>query len=185
MFSVIKQATLYLCVILLITRVIFWTKSRITLVSNKIRNSAINKESVNGSLNQNKIKLLTVLGSGGHTCELLMLIRDMDFKNKVSLTCVFAKSDAFSKEKVLLSFSKSMNEDIDNIQNYVDFYCISRSREVNQSYFSSFLTTLISLFESLLFLYNKKYDLILVNGPGTCIPICIGSLILEVSIIKS
>ncbi|KAH7648343.1 secreted glycosyltransferase transmembrane domain near C-terminus [Cryptosporidium bovis] len=184
MFLINKQVTLYLCIITLITRLFFWIRSRISFVSSKKLSNVIKNKIVYDGENDHKVKLLVVLGSGGHTSELLMLINDMDLKNKVSLTCIFAKSDLFSKERALLSLSKSMSLNIDDIQNYVDFHCISRSREVNQSYCTSLLTTIISLFESLLFLYNKKYDLILVNGPGTCIPICIGSLILEVSVIK-
>lgn len=49
---------------------------------------------------------------------------------------------------------------------------IPRSREVGQSFRSSILTTLKALYHALAVVATVRPDVILVNGPGTCIPIC-------------
>lgn len=52
------------------------------------------------------------------------------------------------------------------------YHAIPRSREVGQSFATSVGTTLYSLWFALKVVYVEKPDLVLVNGPGTCIPIC-------------
>ncbi|KAG9483118.1 hypothetical protein GDO78_009195, partial [Eleutherodactylus coqui] len=61
---------------------------------------------------------------------------------------------------------------------------IPRSREVRQSWSSSLLTTLQSLFYSLPLMFRLKPDAILCNGPGTCIPVCFSALLLGILGIK-
>ncbi|KAH8581976.1 secreted glycosyltransferase [Cryptosporidium sp. chipmunk genotype I] len=156
-------------------RFYFWLKGRLSF---SVRSNQVLQKNLNCG---EKVKILAVLGSGGHTAELLMLLRDMDLMNKVSLSCVMANTDKFSLEKALHEFSENLKVDIGNVANYVKFYRIKRSREVGQSYFTSVFTTLISFMDSIKVLFQDRYDLIMVNGPGTCIPICFGSLILEVS----
>jgi beta-1,4-N-acetylglucosaminyltransferase len=48
---------------------------------------------------------------------------------------------------------------------------IKRSRNVGQSYFTAIFTTLIAIIYSIPLIIKSKPDLLLVNGPGTCIPI--------------
>nr|XP_056701226.1 UDP-N-acetylglucosamine transferase subunit ALG14 homolog [Euleptes europaea] len=56
---------------------------------------------------------------------------------------------------------------------------IPRSREVRQSWSSSVLTTIHSIFYSLPLTFRLKPDLVLCNGPGTCVPICVSALLLR------
>ncbi|CAF4654753.1 unnamed protein product, partial [Rotaria sp. Silwood2] len=56
---------------------------------------------------------------------------------------------------------------------------INRSRHVGQSYISSIFTTLWAFFTVIPLVYRIRPKLILVNGPGTCIPIVIASLLLS------
>ena len=56
-------------------------------------------------------------------------------------------------------------------------HIITRSREVGQSFISSIAPTIISSIESILLVIQLKPNLLLCNGPGTCIPICIGALV--------
>ncbi|PNH04785.1 UDP-N-acetylglucosamine transferase subunit ALG14 [Tetrabaena socialis] len=49
---------------------------------------------------------------------------------------------------------------------------IPRSREVGQSYLTSVATTLYSLLFAFRLVLEERPDLVLVNGPGTCIPVC-------------
>lgn len=54
---------------------------------------------------------------------------------------------------------------------------IPRSREVGQSYVSSVGTTLRALATATLVVLRRRPQLLLVNGPGTCIPICMAALL--------
>jgi len=55
-------------------------------------------------------------------------------------------------------------------------YQIPRSREVGQSYWTSILTTLYSFwFAFWLVGFKVRPDLVLVNGPGTCLPIAVSA----------
>ncbi|GAB4816321.1 hypothetical protein N2152v2_003367 [Parachlorella kessleri] len=49
---------------------------------------------------------------------------------------------------------------------------IPRSREVGQSFVTSVWTTLRALRHSVLVVLTFRPDVVLVNGPGTCLPIC-------------
>ncbi|XP_035294518.1 UDP-N-acetylglucosamine transferase subunit ALG14 homolog [Cricetulus griseus] len=61
---------------------------------------------------------------------------------------------------------------------------IPRSREVRQSWLSSVFTTLHSMWFSFPLVYHLKPDLVLCNGPGTCVPICVSALLLGILGIK-
>lgn len=116
------------------------------------------------------IKTCVVLGSGGHTSEMCTLIKSMD-KNKYQFEFVVAQTDEKSEP-----FARS------NLVGYVNepflFHYIPRSREVHQSYFSSIFSTLHALLHTTsIIIFKINPDLILVNGPGTCVPVCFSSYI--------
>jgi beta-1,4-N-acetylglucosaminyltransferase len=48
-----------------------------------------------------------------------------------------------------------------------------RSREVKQSYVSSVWTTLVALAAACAIAWREQPQLLLVNGPGTCLPLCV------------
>ncbi|KAF5472448.1 hypothetical protein F2P56_009165 [Juglans regia] len=49
---------------------------------------------------------------------------------------------------------------------------IYRSREVGQSYFTSVWTTLVAMAHALWLMTKIRPQVILCNGPGTCVPLC-------------
>ena len=55
------------------------------------------------------------------------------------------------------------------------YIAIPRSREVGQSYVSSVFSTLYSIAHSLRVVYSARPELILCNGPGTCLPIIVAA----------
>eukprot|EP00536_Pseudo-nitzschia_multiseries_P009519 jgi/Psemu1/306579/fgenesh1_kg.267_\ len=60
-------------------------------------------------------------------------------------------------------------------------YRIPRSREVGQSYWSSILTTVYSFFFAFWLVgFRVQPDLVLVNGPGTCLPIAVSAFFFRV-----
>lgn len=87
-----------------------------------------------------------------------------------------ANSDNTSLMKI-----HSMEQKTDNLNYFIKR--VPRSRHVGQSYFSSIITTLYSVFYCIPLVIKIRPDLILCNGPGTCIPICVIAFILNVAFI--
>ena len=77
---------------------------------------------------------------------------------------IVANTDLMSIEKIKQFESEKKSFTINSIY---------RSRNVGQSYFSSVLTTLIALFNAIPLIFRLKPNLLLVNGPGTCLPLCL------------
>eukprot|EP01114_Cavostelium_apophysatum_P022358 TRINITY_DN8062_c0_g1_i1.p1 TRINITY_DN8062_c0_g1~~TRINITY_DN8062_c0_g1_i1.p1 ORF type:complete len:401 (-),score=60.72 TRINITY_DN8062_c0_g1_i1:44-1246(-) len=117
-------------------------------------------------------KTLIVLGSGGHTGEMFPWLETLDPSVFTPRTYIVAQTDKGSAEKAK-AFEKKLGKEA-NIQ------IIPRSREVGQSYFTSVFTTLKALLSSFVVVAKAKPDLILTNGPGTCVPICFSAFVLKV-----
>ena len=86
--------------------------------------------------NQEKISLLAVLGSGGHTAEMLKLVGAMNNEKFSPRTFVYAKTDTISPEK------------LKGLKNNKDFktFEIPRAREVGQNWLTSFFYTIYAFF---------------------------------------
>jgi beta-1,4-N-acetylglucosaminyltransferase len=89
---------------------------------------------------------------------------------------VVAEGDQNSVDRVM-----SIEDDKDQYKLYV----ITRSRKVHQSYSSSVLTTLRSIIDCFPLLLHSRPDLILCNGPSTCVPICLVAFLLKVLYINA
>ena len=74
---------------------------------------------------------------------------------------------SFQKVKI---FEKRSSDEI-NLDYRIN--TIYRSRNVGQSYFTSILTTIIAILNAIPLVFKIKPKLLLVNGPGTCVPICL------------
>lgn len=109
-------------------------------------------------------KTLIVLGSGGHTTEILRIVQKLNKEKYTPRIYVQAKTDVISSQKV---------EEIEKVKNDYKIIKISRSREVGQSYLTSVLTTIWTILQSFPIIWKEKPDLLLCNGPGTCIPLCL------------
>ncbi|NWV01873.1 ALG14 transferase, partial [Upupa epops] len=126
------------------------------------------------------VKVLVVAGSGGHTTEILRLLSCLS-ESYSPRHYVFADSDKMSEAKIR-SFEQERAETFPNSQFTLDR--IPRSREVRQSWTSSVVTTLYSILYSLPLTYRLKPDVVLCNGPGTCVPVCLSALLLRLLGIK-
>ena len=100
-------------------------------------------------------KVMLVLGSGGHTTEILRLMELWPGP----ICAVHASTDTLSRSKFISNFNG-------------DIYSISRSRSVGQSYFTSIFTTLYSFVPAIWTIIRSSPDLLITNGPGTALPIC-------------
>ncbi|XP_027392244.1 UDP-N-acetylglucosamine transferase subunit ALG14 homolog [Bos indicus x Bos taurus] len=129
------------------------------------------------------LSLLVVAGSGGHTTEILRLLENLS--NAYSPRhYIVADTDEMSTHKI--NSFEQIRADRNPSATFPEYYVhrIPRSREVQQSWLSSVLTTLYSMWLSFPLTYRVKPDLVLCNGPGTCVPICISALLLGILGVK-
>ena len=109
------------------------------------------------------ISALVVLGSGGHTAEMMTMLSSlvqqrMQFK---SILYALAATDRMSR-------FKAENSGIAG-----QFVVVPRAREVGQSYVSSAFTTARAFVHSFVCVVRYQPQLLLCNGPGTCVPFAI------------
>lgn len=140
-----------------------------------LRNGAGCKPAKSGS-----VCVLIVAGSGGHTTEILRLLGSLS-RSYTPRHYVIADTDKMSEEKIrTLEASKENNSN----QSQFTIHRIPRSREVRQSWSSSVLSTLYAQLYSLPLVFRLRPDVVLCNGPGTCIPLCTAGLLLGILGVK-
>nr|CDJ80963.1 Oligosaccharide biosynthesis protein Alg14 like domain containing protein [Haemonchus contortus] len=111
------------------------------------------------------------MGSGGHTTEMLELLKHLG--SQYTPRCyVVADTDHMSEDKVL-NFEKTRDSGAFQICR------IPRSREVGQSFLTAVPTTLYSIIYALQIVWKAKPDLLLVNGPGSCIPVVFAAALFD------
>ncbi|GJJ06666.1 hypothetical protein Clacol_000861 [Clathrus columnatus] len=100
--------------------------------------------------------LAVFLGSGGHTSEALALLSSLNFEKYTSRTYFVSDGDNLSIERAM-----ALEANKTNAVTHFDIIKIPRARKVHQS-----LMTTPSL--------RKSYpDVLILNGPGTCVMLCI------------
>ncbi|EHH50089.1 hypothetical protein EGM_00857 [Macaca fascicularis] len=129
------------------------------------------------------LSILVVAGSGGHTTEILRLLGSLS--NAYSPRhYVIADTDEMSANKINSFELDRADRDPSNMYTKYYIHRIPRSREVRQSWPSTVFTTLHSMWLSFPLIHQVKPDLVLCNGPGTCVPICVSALLLGILGIK-
>ncbi|CDW80772.1 UNKNOWN [Stylonychia lemnae] len=97
-----------------------------------------------------KSKLMIVFGSGGHTTEMLLMLKGLNFNKYDQITFIIGHSDTWSMNKIRDFYQKYRNVNIEKDFQNLRILRLFRSREIKQSYITSILT----------------------NGPGTAVPLC-------------
>ncbi|KAF7829206.1 UDP-N-acetylglucosamine transferase subunit ALG14-like protein isoform X1 [Senna tora] len=118
------------------------------------------------------VSTLIVLGSGGHTAEMLNLLAVIQKDRFTPRFYVAAATDNMSLQKAQLLENSLAEENGTRVPDTAQFMQIYRSREVGQSYITSIWTTLIAMAHALWLMIKIRPQVILCNGPGTCIPLC-------------
>ena len=157
---------------------------RVVIVLQQIKNTRKSKRSHSNVLKRgiDPVKTLVVLGSGGHTTEMFHLLSSINnYEKYAPLYYIIASSDATSRKRleafitnanIAKNKEKPASKDRIKLPPHCQIYEIPRAREVGQSYLSSIFTTLQSiLLTGHLILFQVQPDLLLMNGPGTCLPI--------------
>ena len=97
--------------------------------------------------------------------------KNSEFKAKGFEVALSAQSTSSSS-----SSSKTRHQSKSSQANY-EIIRIPRSRHVHQSWLTTPFTTIYSFFISLVVVWTTSPDLIVANGPGTCIPLCLSAWI--------
>jgi len=118
-----------------------------------------------------RASVLVVFGSGGHTAEMLALLAALPAERYGPFTFVAAASDSTSEPRAKAAALAC-------IPPGAVFERIVRSREVGQSFLTAALTTLAALLGALRVVFTARPALVLVNGPGTCLPVCLAAALL-------
>uniref|UniRef100_A0A3Q2DZ49 UDP-N-acetylglucosamine transferase subunit ALG14 n=1 Tax=Cyprinodon variegatus TaxID=28743 RepID=A0A3Q2DZ49_CYPVA len=123
----------------------------------------------------------SVCPPGGHTTEILRL---MDSLSSVYTPrhYVIADTDRMSEDKIV-----SVTEPFPKRSDFAfqfSIHRVPRSREVHQSWSSSAVSTLNALRFCLPLVFRLRPDMVLCNGPGTCVPLCGAALLLGILGVK-
>ncbi|KAF8565704.1 hypothetical protein P879_04772 [Paragonimus westermani] len=110
-----------------------------------------------------KVRTMIILGSGGHTAEMLSYVNILTHEYSPQIY-VLASSDQMSEAKLLQLMQLKETEYI--------LERIPRAREVRQPFLSSTFSTIRGFMGAFPLIFRHRPDLILCNGPGTCIPVC-------------
>ncbi|XP_075104410.1 uncharacterized protein LOC107772664 isoform X3 [Nicotiana tabacum] len=88
-------------------------------------------------------------------------------------TLIVLGSDNMSLQKARVCEDSLVDKAGGDAVGRVEFMQIYRSREVGQSYITSVGTTLIAMAHALWLMIKIRSEVILCNGPGTCVPLCV------------
>ncbi|KAL3810376.1 hypothetical protein ACHAXA_007710 [Cyclostephanos tholiformis] len=134
-----------------------------------------------------RAKTMVILGSGGHTSEMMRLIDELDPNKYGPMVYVIADTDATSLTRLEGHIAKKAGgcgrgDTVHPAHSScpLEVHRLPRAREVHQSYVTSILTTLRSFASTLALLFRVRPDLIIANGPGTCVPVIYTSFLLRV-----
>jgi len=147
------------------------------------RQQLIKDGKVSGSLAERReanatVRTLVVLGSGGHTTEMLTVLDNVNRSRYRPVSYLYAITDARSQERALAV--EGLKQNTDNCA----FTAIPRSREVYQGWISSFFATLRSLMPCISHVYRFRPDVLLCNGPGTCVPVAAAVFLFNVLLFR-
>ncbi|PHT49565.1 hypothetical protein CQW23_09312 [Capsicum baccatum] len=126
------------------------------------------------------LSTLIVLGSGGHTAEMLNLLYVLQTERFKPRYYIAAATDNMSLQKAHVFEDSLLRKEAFEEVEGAEFLQIYRSREVGQSYITSVGTTLIAIAHALWLMIKIRPQVILCNGPGTCIPLCIIAFLFKI-----
>ncbi|XP_069684708.1 UDP-N-acetylglucosamine transferase subunit ALG14 [Periplaneta americana] len=124
------------------------------------------------------LKTAIIIGSGGHTAEMIRLLQGLNSVHFSPRLYIVASNDTSSEVKIYTLEETCFTMSEKGVSYKV--FKIPRSRNVGQSYITSVLTTCISLFATIPIMGFGRPELIICNGPGTCVPVCIVAFIMRI-----
>lgn len=116
-------------------------------------------------------KTMVVIGSGGHTTEMMVILRQLDKTKYWPRTYISAANDTTSDAKITDYEHQSVGD--------YAVHKLFRCRNVHQSFVSAIGTTAYAILSAIPIMCRERPDLILCNGPGTCVPVCLVGFLLK------
>lgn len=122
-------------------------------------------KTINSEINNKKqVSIMALLGSGGHTGEMIRLLSELPLK-QFHLTWLVSEGDTTS---IVKARDMERKQGIEK----VDYILLARARKVGEPFVLSVISSLRSLILTAFKLINSQIpDVLLVNGPGTCVPV--------------
>lgn len=117
-------------------------------------------------------RVLCVLGSGGHTTEMLALLRALPSSRFAPRSFITASTDATSVARGEAAGALAPGGRARVLR-------IPRAREVGQGALGAAWGTLAGFVASMGVVLGEQPCLLLVNGPGTCLPVCAAAVLLR------
>ena len=120
---------------------------------------------------------------GGHSSEALSLVSALDFTRYTPRTYLVSEGDSLSAQKAIalegLKASSAKSPAKDGYQ----ILTIPRARRVHQNILTVPFTTLRSLLAAVYCVtWETAFDVLLLNGPGTCVVLCLATYVNRVSL---
>lgn len=113
----------------------------------------------------------------GHTAEMLEIVKELDITKYAPRYYIIAKTDTNS---ILKLVDTEVDKEPEKDKHNFEIIAISRSREVKQSYWTSIFSTIHATLNCIPILVRIQPDMILTNGPGTCVPVCLVAFWLKI-----
>ena len=157
-----------MCLLLLISLILLWAIRVASLYRSRHSHSK-------------PVRTMAVLGSGGHTAEMMGLLRTLDPLTYAPMLYVIAASDSTSLQRIEAFEQDRVSHATKGGQLLQPYQTlrIPRSREVGQSYLTSAFTTLYATLHAIALVFRSLPTFLLCNGPGTCVPICAVALLVR------
>lgn len=128
------------------------------------RDAIFTKSDSSTSSSPPQVSVMILLGSGGHTGEMMRMVEKLDV-SRYKRTWLVSSGDTTSLKRAQEYEEKAQS-------GKPTFASLYRARQVGEPFVSSVVSTVRSFVSVVLFLQNlPKPDILLVNGPGTCVPV--------------
>jgi len=118
------------------------------------------------------VKTMIFFGSGGHTTEMIRLVQNLDPNKYEPVTFAIGHTDVTSQGKV-----RAARLPLEPRARWLRIY---RNREVKQSWLTTMLTAIWSLVQALYVMFRNRPQLLICNGPGTCVSLIYSAFALNV-----
>ncbi|XP_046879370.1 UDP-N-acetylglucosamine transferase subunit ALG14 homolog isoform X3 [Hypomesus transpacificus] len=130
------------------------------------------------------LRLLIVIRSGsrckpgqkGPVCVLVVAGSDTDKMSEDKIRA-YESLENGQESKTCTHMYKTITQ-VTHRETQFTVHRIPRSREVRQSWSSSVASTLNAIRFSIPLMFQLRPDMVLCNGPGTCVPLCLAGLLL-------
>ena len=128
------------------------------------------------------VSTMVFFGSGGHTSEMLALLMNLVGRRRYQpLHMVLGHSDSTSYSQIQGS---GVMDGVSGTNAAIQWHSIWRSREVRQSWITTLFTALVSSVQAFALVLSIRPDLLICNGPGTCVPLCYAAFLLRLVGVK-